>query len=108
MELDLPIIAIVTTYSGSEATAIQGIIRDGERTTYREDRLLPKTIIYDPELTVGLPLELSIPSGFNSMAPGISAFLGNNTGPIDQLHASEGISAMASALSQITVDSEAE
>jgi maleylacetate reductase len=101
LELDLPIIAVVTTYSGSETTSIQGIIRDGVRTTYIEDRMLPKAIIYDPGLMVDLPLELSVPSGFNSMAHGVAAFFGETTGPIDWLHAEEGIRAMASALARL-------
>ncbi|MHA1107839.1 MAG: maleylacetate reductase [Alphaproteobacteria bacterium] len=104
LELGLPIIAIVTTYSGSETTSIQGIIRDGVRTTYIEDRLLPKSIIYDPALMVGLAPELSVPSGFNSMAHGVSAFFGETTGSIDWLHAEEGIRAMASALARIALD----
>jgi len=104
LETSLPIIAIVTTYSGSEATSIQGIIRDGVRTTYIEDRLLPKSIIYDPALSADLPLALSLLSGFNSMAHGVTAFFGENTGPINRLHAEEGIRAMAAALARLARD----
>src|SRR5262245_55131676 len=54
-DLGLPIVAVPTTYSGSEATAIWGL-SDGERKfTGKDARVLPRTIVYDPELTLALP-----------------------------------------------------
>src|SRR6266480_2463468 len=58
-DLGLPIIAVPTTYSGSEATAIWGL-SDGERKfTGKDARVLPRTIVYDPELTLALPASVS-------------------------------------------------
>ena len=54
LEFDIPIIAIVTTYSGSETTEFQGMFEDGKRVLKRSKRMQPKTIIYDPELSVDL------------------------------------------------------
>src|SRR5262249_42376299 len=61
-DLGLPIIALPTTYSGSEATAIWGM-SDGERKfTGKDVRVLPRTIVYDPELTLSLPAAVSAAS----------------------------------------------
>lgn len=105
LELDIPIVGIATTYSGSETTALQGIVgRDGVRTNYRSMRMLPRCLIYDPELTVDLPLGVSIPSGFNAMAHAVSSFLGERANPVAELFAEAGIAAMSSALADISED----
>lgn len=67
-DLDLPVLAVPTTYSGSEATPIWGM-SDGERKfTGKDARVLPRTIIYDPELTLALPPSVSAASGMNAIA----------------------------------------
>ena len=105
LELDIPIVGIATTYSGSETTALQGIVgRDGVRTNYRSMRMLPKCLIYDPELTVDLPLDVSIPSGFNAMSHAVSSFLGERANPVAELFAEAGIAAMSSALDGVSED----
>jgi maleylacetate reductase len=72
-DLALPIIAVPTTYSGSEATAIWGL-SDGERKfTGKEARVLPRTIVYDPELTLALPASVSAASGINAIAHCVEA-----------------------------------
>ena len=48
----LPIVALPTTYSGSEATPIWGTSEGERKTTGRDTKVLPRTIIYDPELTL--------------------------------------------------------
>jgi len=55
LELGVPLVAIPTTYAGSEMTPIYGITSDGRKTTATDFRVLPKTVIYDPALTVSLP-----------------------------------------------------
>src|SRR5512142_1363205 len=57
---DLPILAIPTTYAGSEMTPIWGITEGGVKKTGRDLRVLPKTVIYDPALTLSLPVALSV------------------------------------------------
>jgi maleylacetate reductase len=67
-ETGLPIIAVPTTYSGSEATSIWGM-SDGERKfTGKDVRVLPRTIVYDPDLTLALPPAVSAASGMNALA----------------------------------------
>ena len=72
-DLGLPIIAVPSTYSGSEATAIWGL-SDGERKfTGKDARVLPRTIVYDPELTLALPASVSAASGMNAIAHCVEA-----------------------------------
>lgn len=101
LEFDIPIIAIVTTYAGSETTGLRGMFEDGKRVLKRSSRMLPKTIIYDPELSVSLPLEISIASAVNSMAHAVSSFLGEHPNPVTNLIAEEGLRVMRSALPRI-------
>src|SRR3954470_7765424 len=68
LESSLPILAVPTTYAGSEMKPIYGITEAGLKKTGRDSRVLPKTVIYAPELTVSLPKQLSITSGINAMA----------------------------------------
>src|SRR3954470_15263432 len=65
---DLPILAIPTTYAGSEMTPIWGLTEGGVKKTGRDLRVLPKTVIYDPDLTLALPPAMSVTSGINAMA----------------------------------------
>jgi len=64
----LKIVAIPTTYAGSEMTPIYGLTQDRVKKTGSDVRVLPRTVLYDPELTFTLPLELSIASGMNAIA----------------------------------------
>lgn len=101
----LPIIAIPTTYAGSEVTAIWGMTEGGEagtvKRTGRDLRVLPRTVIYDPELTLTLPAGLSITSGMNAMAHCVEAFYAEGSNPVTSLIAEEGIRALAAALPAI-------
>ena len=101
LEFDIPIIAVVTTYSGSETTEFQGMFEDGKRVLKRSRRMQPKTIIYDPELSVDLPLEISVPSAVNSMAQAVGSFMGENPNPVTSLFAEEGLRSMRNALPRI-------
>jgi maleylacetate reductase len=67
-DLALPIVAVPTTYSGSEATTIWGV-SDGElKYTGRDTKVLPRAIVYDPDLTLALPAAVSASSAMNAMA----------------------------------------
>ncbi len=103
-EFDIPLVAIPTTYSGSETTTLQAVREDGKRVQLKSLRMLPKSVIYDPELTLGLSPEIAIPSGFNAMAQAVSCFFGRDTNPVSALNAEAGIRAMSSALERISKD----
>jgi hypothetical protein len=68
LESGLPILAIPTTYAGSEMTPIFGITEAGLKKTGKDAKVLPRTVIYDPELTLTLPVGLSVTSGINAIA----------------------------------------
>ena len=67
-ERGLPILAVPTTYSGSEATAIWGMSEGERKFTGKDARVLPRTIVYDPDLTLGLPAAVSAASAMNAIA----------------------------------------
>jgi alcohol dehydrogenase class IV len=97
----IPVLAVPTTYSGSEMTPIQGFTEGGLKRTQRDARMLPKTVIYDPALTLGLPPETSAASGMNAIAHCVEALYAQDANPIVSLMAEEGIRALASALPAI-------
>ncbi|SDI50568.1 maleylacetate reductase [Paraburkholderia steynii] len=98
LRLTMPIIAIPTTYAGSEMTSIFGITAAGRKTTGRDVRVLPKTVIYDPLLTTSLPLSVSVTSGINAIAHAAEGLYAQDSNPIIGLIAEEGIRAMGSGL----------
>ncbi|MCU4424144.1 maleylacetate reductase [Acinetobacter sp. WU_MDCI_Abxb74] len=105
LEYDLPILAIPTTYAGSEMTPVYGITENGIKKTGKDPRVLPKTVIYDPELTLSLPLEMSITSGINAIAHAAEGLYAQNGNPIMSLLAEEGIRALAEGLKKLKNDS---
>ena len=95
---ELPILAVPTTYAGSEMTTIYGLTEGGAKKTGRDVRVLPKTVIYDPALTLSLPAALSAASGMNAIAHCVEALYAKEANPIVSLMAEEGIRALASSL----------
>lgn len=98
LESGLPIIAIPTTYSGSEMTAIWGLTAEGEKRTGRSERVRPRVVIYDPELTLSLPPAIAGPSGINALAHCVEALYAVDASPITKLMAEEGIRALSRSL----------
>ncbi|MDP9177826.1 MAG: maleylacetate reductase [Gemmatimonadota bacterium] len=94
----LPIVAVPTTYSGSEVTPIWGLTKDGIKETGRHARAQPRTVIYDPELTLKLPVSVSAASGMNAIAHCVEAMYAADGNPVTALMAEEGIRSLASAL----------
>ena len=94
----LPVLAVPTTYSGSEMTTIWGISEKDSKRTGRDAKVLPKTVIYDPELTLDLPPHVSAASGMNAIAHCVEALYAHDGNPIVSLMAEEGIRALSKAL----------
>lgn len=101
LDSGLPILAIPTTYAGSEMTPIYGITEGGMKKTGKDSRVLPRTVIYDPELTLGLPVSMSITSGINAIAHAAEGLYSVDSNPVMDLMAKEGIAAMGRALPAI-------
>lgn len=100
----LPIVAIPTTYAGSEMTTVYGMTENRLKTTGKDPKVLPKVVIYDPELSLTLPAKISACSGMNAMAHAIEALYAQDKNPIIQLMAIESIRALSEALPQIVQD----
>ncbi|MGE3246163.1 MAG: maleylacetate reductase [Beijerinckiaceae bacterium] len=97
----LPQLVVPTTYAGSEMTPILGETRDGLKTTFRDPKILPQTVIYDVDLTMSLPAALSATSGMNAIAHAVEALYARDRNPIISLASVDGIRALASALPKI-------
>ncbi|WP_327100413.1 maleylacetate reductase [Nocardia vinacea] len=104
MTTGLPIVAVPTTYAGSEATNVWGLTESARKTTGVDDTVLPVTVIYDATLTLSLPVELSIASGLNGMAHCIDSMWAPRTDPINRALATEGIRALADGLPVVKND----
>ena len=90
LELGAPIVAVPTTYAGSEMTPMYGLTGD-HKVTGRDPRVLPRVVVYDPELTLGLPVETSVASACNAFAHCIEGGYGPGANPVTTLSAVEGI-----------------
>jgi maleylacetate reductase len=101
LRTDLPQLVIPTTYAGSEATPILGETSQGEKITQRSMKVLPESILYDVDLTMELPLSMSMTSGLNAMAHAAEAFYSPDRNPLIDLMAEAGLGALISALPRI-------
>ncbi len=98
----IPVIAIPTTYAGSEMTAVFGVTHSHENpprkvTTY-DPRIAPKLVVYDPELTLDLPPELTASSGINALAHCFEALYSVTRHPLSTAAALGGIEAIGGSL----------
>ena len=101
LQSGLTILAIPTTYAGSEMTPIYGITEAGLKKTGRDTRVLPRTVIYDPELSVSLPVGLSVTSAMNAIAHAAEGLYAQDSNPIMDLMAEEGIRVLAMEIPKI-------
>jgi maleylacetate reductase len=104
LEHGLKIIAVPTTYAGSEMTSVWGLTEHGRKRTGKDPRVLPVSVLYDPELTLSLPAAVSATSGMNAIAHAVEALYAPDASPIISLMAEEGVRALASALPAVAMD----
>lgn len=100
----LPIVAVPTTYAGSEATPVWGLTEGQRKITGTDRRVLPTTVVYDPELTVSLPSDLTAVSGLNALAHCVEAFWAAGANPASAALAEGGIRALADGLPGAVAD----
>jgi len=98
VEQPVPIVAVPTTYAGSEMTAIYGITRDSRKVTERNLAVLPRVVIYDPALTTTLPPAASAGSGMNAIAHAVEGLYAAAINPMLSLLAEEAIRVLSQAL----------
>ncbi|MPV71329.1 maleylacetate reductase [Burkholderia sp. BE17] len=104
LESSLPILAVPTTYAGSEMTPIYGLTEGRLKRTGRDARVLPRTVLYDPSLTLSLPPGISAASGVNAMAHAVEALYSEDANPVISLMAEESIRALGEALPVVVRD----
>ncbi len=97
-ETGLPILALPTTYAGSEMTSIWGLTQEGKKLTGRDPRVRPKTVVYDPELLSTLTQPKAAASGLNAVAHATEALYAKNVDPLTRLLARESVAKLAGHL----------
>jgi maleylacetate reductase len=98
LDTGLPIIAVPTTYAGSEMTPVWGLTENGAKRTGRDERVRPRAVLFDPALTLGLPPAVAGPSGMNALAHCVEALYAPDGNPVIALMAEEGARALAASL----------
>ncbi|MET7993711.1 maleylacetate reductase [Amycolatopsis sp. NPDC005232] len=94
----LPIIAVPTTYSGSEMTGFCGMTADGVKRMHESLAMRPSTVIYDAELSLSLPPATSASSAMNALAHCIDAIYLPSLSPLIAPAAVEGARVVATTL----------
>jgi maleylacetate reductase len=100
----LPIVAVPTTYAGSEATPVWGLTEGARKTTGIDARVLPKVIVYDAALTLSLPVAMSVASGLNALAHCVDSMWAPNADPVNAAFAAEGIRSLAAGLPKVVTE----
>ncbi len=97
----LPVVAVPTTYAGSEATDVWGLTEGSTKTTGSDPRVLPRAVVYDATLTLSLPVATSVASGLNAMAHCVDSLWAPRADPIGAVLAAEGARALAEGLPRV-------
>ena len=98
VEVNLPVVALPTTYSGSEQTNIWGISTGNGKITGKSDRALPSLVIYDTDFTADMPFGLAVKSAMNAMAHLMEAIYAPDGNPVTRHHALQGIKTLRKGL----------
>ena len=103
-ETGLPIVVLPTTYSGSEATAIYGVSEGDRKLVQRDPRVLARTVVYDPELTLALPAAVTAASGMNAIAHCVEALWVPDRTPVTVAYAMEALRLLVPHLPRAVAD----
>ncbi|MEL6653134.1 MAG: maleylacetate reductase [Bacteroidota bacterium] len=101
LQTGLPIVAIPTTYAGSEMTNIYGISQDGQKMTGRSPLVQPKFVLYDPSLTESLSFRGAATSALNALAHLMEASYAHDRNPVSYHLALQGIREIIAGLEQL-------
>ena len=85
-------------------TSIYGLTEGGVKKTGRDPKVLPRSVLYDPELTLTLPIGMTLTSALNAIAHAAEGLYAHDGNPIVALMAEEGIRAAAAALPRLADD----
>ncbi|MBK1782421.1 maleylacetate reductase [Advenella sp. WQ 585] len=98
LKTGVPVIAIPVTYAGSEMTQIYGLTEANIKTTGRSPVVLPGLVIYDPLLSLNLPLDLTVVSGINAIAHAVESLYAHDRSPITESFAIQGVLSLMKAI----------
>lgn len=99
-----PIVALPTTYAGSELTSVYGLTDERGKHTGSSDRVLPRTVLLDPELSADLPLAIARPSAVNALAHCVSGTFSARRSPVTDTLALEGVRLLTAGLRALAAD----
>lgn len=101
----VPTVILPTTYAGSEMTPVYGVTGpvDGVRRkiTVTGRNIVPRVVIYDPELTLDMPWQLTGTSAMNALAHCFEALYSPKRDPVSSASALRGIRAIGLALPRL-------
>lgn len=97
-------VVIPTTYAGSEMTDILGETASGEKTTRRSPDIRPETVIYDVDLTLSLPVGLTVTSAMNAIAHAMEAFYAPDRNPVIVLMCKDAMNAFRDGIPRLIQD----
>lgn len=100
----LPIVAVPTSFSGSEATNVWGITEGGAKRTGVEPRVLPRSVVYDASLLVSLPVPLSVASSLNALAHCVDSMWAPRSNPVNRMFAGEAIRSISAGTLMVVAD----
>jgi maleylacetate reductase len=91
-------VVVPTTYAGSEMTDILGETSAGEKTTRRDPAIRPEVVVYDVDLTLTLPVGLTVTSALNAIAHGMEALYAPDRNPVIEAMVRDALPAFRDAL----------
>ncbi len=98
----VPVVAIPTTYAGSEMTAVYGVTHTDDspprKVTVSDPLITPKLVLYDPELTLELPKDMTASTGINALAHCVEALYSKTRNPLSTAAATSGAQHIVNAL----------
>lgn len=100
----MPQIAVPTTYAGSEVTPVLGETEHGVKRTRRDPAIAPGTVVYDPELTLTMPRELTLTSALNALAHAVEALWAPDATAVSDALATEAATGLLTALPGVLGD----
>jgi homogentisate 1,2-dioxygenase len=95
------VLAVPTTYSGSEMTPIYGITEGSEKRTGRDERVRPVLVVYDPTRTLRLPRDVTVASLWNAMAHAVEALWAREVDRATLLTAEEALRLLATSVARL-------
>ncbi|GAA4543901.1 maleylacetate reductase [Pseudonocardia xishanensis] len=94
----VPVLAVPTTLSGSEATRVWGLTEGGVKRTGKDPAVAPRVLVYDPDLAAALTVARAVPSLVNALAHAVEALWAPDRTPLTDVLAAEGATVLVRVL----------